>query len=32
VERRTFQGFGHNDVHAHPAYAGTVRDFLDRHL
>jgi pimeloyl-ACP methyl ester carboxylesterase len=31
VERRTFNGFGHNDIHLHPDYDRTVRAFLDRH-
>ena len=31
VERRTFEGLGHNDVHLHPAYDAAIRDFLDRH-
>ena len=31
VERRTFAGFGHNDIHVHPDYDRTIRAFLDRH-
>jgi fermentation-respiration switch protein FrsA (DUF1100 family) len=31
VERRTFAGFGHNDIHMHPEYDRTIREFLDRH-
>jgi cephalosporin-C deacetylase-like acetyl esterase len=31
VERRTFTGFGHNDIDTHPAYDRTIREFLDRH-
>src|SRR5258706_192117 len=27
VERRYFQGFGHNDLDLHPVYAAAVRDF-----
>jgi fermentation-respiration switch protein FrsA (DUF1100 family) len=32
VERAAFAGFGHNDIHANPKYAGTIRAFLDRCL
>ena len=31
VERKTFAGFGHNDVHLHPDYDRAVRAFLERH-
>lgn len=31
VERRTFTGFGHNDINLHPDYDRTIRGFLDRH-
>jgi pimeloyl-ACP methyl ester carboxylesterase len=31
VERRTFKGSGHNDVHMDPEYDGAIRAFLDRH-
>ena len=31
VQRRTFEGMGHNDVHLHPAYDTAIRGFLDRH-
>lgn len=31
VERKTFAGFGHNDVHLHPDYDRAVRAFLQRH-
>jgi len=32
VERATFAGFGHNDVHVTPKYGETIRGFLDRCL
>jgi fermentation-respiration switch protein FrsA (DUF1100 family) len=31
VERRSFRGFGHNDIHTHPDYDRSIREFLDRH-
>jgi dipeptidyl aminopeptidase/acylaminoacyl peptidase len=31
VERRTFTGFGHNDIQLDPEYDRTIRGFLDRH-
>lgn len=31
VERRTFTGFGHNDIDVHPDYHRAIREFLDRH-
>lgn len=31
VERRSFKGFTHNDVHLHPEYPQLIRQFLDRH-
>jgi Hydrolases of the alpha/beta superfamily len=30
VERRTFRGFGHNDIHLDPGYDRSIREFLDR--
>jgi uncharacterized protein len=32
VERKSFDGFGHNDLQVHPEYATSIRAFLDRHL
>jgi pimeloyl-ACP methyl ester carboxylesterase len=32
VERASFAGFGHNDVHMNPKYAQAIRAFLDRNL
>jgi fermentation-respiration switch protein FrsA (DUF1100 family) len=32
VERASFEGFGHNDVHVNPRYALAIRTFLDRCL
>jgi fermentation-respiration switch protein FrsA (DUF1100 family) len=32
VEQRTFDGFGHGDVHLAPAYEPEIRDFADRCL
>lgn len=31
VERRTFAGFAHGDLHMDPAYDRSIREFLDRH-
>lgn len=31
VERRTFRGLGHNDIHLDPGYDAAIRSFLDRH-
>jgi pimeloyl-ACP methyl ester carboxylesterase len=31
VERKTFAGFGHNDIHLHPDYDRAIRAFLERH-
>lgn len=32
VERRNLAGFGHNDVHLHPDYDRSIREFLERCL
>lgn len=32
VERRSFAGFGHNDLDLHPGYVQAIRGFLDRTL
>ncbi len=30
AERRYFPGLGHNELHMHPAYDASIREFLDR--
>jgi fermentation-respiration switch protein FrsA (DUF1100 family) len=32
VERKVFEGFGHNDIHVNPLYGTAIREFLDRCL